>query len=237
MTRAVPTSPTSVARQNTQASTIKADVTKPTYRRGDIWFVTRDTQNPPIGTELWADRPAVIISNNVSSNRSGFVEVIYLTTSTNKRTGPTHVDLGELLGDGRQTMALCEQIHTVDVSRLRRKQGFVDRHAMRGIDAAIKFALSINHDPDDFALYRKWEAHLKTFGVDMAAEIEALSSRTTDERVEALQRALTVVTQQRDAYRALYESATQVTSLAEDLQTVLLTAPTSPAQIQEINHD
>lgn len=194
-------------------------VGKTSYRRGDVWYVVEDPARPPVGTELWANRPAVIVSNNVSSNRSGFVQMIFLTTSTSKRTGPTHVPLGDVLGDGRETMALCEQIHTVDVSRLTRRKGYVPRHHMGEIDAAIMFSLSIRHSPDEFALYRKWEQHVKLHGVDMAAEIEALSARTTDERVTALTRALEAAAAQRDAYRQLYESAVDLPSLLDGIQT------------------
>lgn len=179
---------------------------QPIYRRGDIWYVITNPEQPPVGTELWADRPAVIISNNISSNRSGFVQVIFLTTSTSKRTGPTHIVLDGVIDKGKPTMALCEQIHTVDVSRLTRKKGYVPESMMHDIENAIQFSLSMNHKHNDVALYRKWEAQLKTYGVNLAQEIDALSNRTTDERVAALTNALEIVTAQRDAYRKLYET-------------------------------
>ena len=193
------------------------------YHRGDIWFVASSDEHPVVGTELWPNRPAVIVSNNVSSNRSGFVQVVYLTTSTRKRSGPTHIELGSPLGDGKSTMALCEQIHTVDVSRLSRKLGCIAQHQLTEIDAAICYSLSIGHR-DDYALYKKWEAHIKTYGIDLAQEISALSCETTDARVESLTRALHMVASERDALQQIIDSRESMPAILDDVRTAVQNA-------------
>lgn len=176
------------------------------HRRGEIWMVVADSGNPAVGTEIWSDRPAVIVSNNVLNGRSGFAQVVYLSTATRKRTGPTHVQLPSLDGKG-EAMALCEQVHTVDASRLRRKLGGVPDGRIRDLDAAIALSLSIGRNPDTHSAFRKWEEHVKLFGIDMAEEIRALSGQTTDQRVQALTLALELITIERDSYRNLFEAS------------------------------
>jgi mRNA interferase MazF len=176
------------------------------HRRAEIWLVAADLSKPAVGTEIWSDRPAVIVSNNVLNARSGFAQVVYLSTSARKRTGPTHVQLPAPDGKG-EAMALCEQVHTVDASRLRHKMGAVPEDRIRDLDAALALSLSIGRNPDTHSAFRKWEEHVKLYGIDMAEEIRALSGETTDQRVQALTLALELVTIERDSYRNLFETS------------------------------
>lgn len=176
------------------------------HRRSDIWMVAADPGKPAVGTEIWSDRPAVILSNNVINGRSGFAQVVYLSTSARKRSGPTHIPVPAFDGNG-EVMALCEQVHTVDASRLRYKMGTVPEDCIRDLDAALTLSLSIGRNPDTHSAFRKWEEHVKLHGIDMADEIRALSGQTTDQRVEALTLALELVTVERDAYRNLFETS------------------------------
>lgn len=89
-----------------------------------------------------------------------------------------------------EAMALCEQIHTVDVSRLRKPLGPLSRNRMYDIDQAIALTLSIGRNPDSYILFKKWEKYIQLHGIDMAGEIQALAGHTTRQRVEALSRAL-----------------------------------------------
>lgn len=176
------------------------------YRRGDIWMVLADPSQPAVGNELWSNRPAVIVSNNVLNARSGIAQVVYLSTAARKRSGPTHVELPAIDGSGGTAMALCEQIHTVDASRLQRKLGHVSEEHVRELDAAMALSLSIGRNPNSYGLFRKWEEHVKLHGIDIAEEINALSGLTTDQRVESLTRALKLVAAERDAFQTLFES-------------------------------
>lgn len=211
--------PRPVPRAPIHSNNLRTRTTK-TYCKGDIWFVNGDPDNPPVGTELWSNRPGVIVSNDVSSNRSGFVQIVYLTTSTRKRSGPTHVEVGSPMNDDKASMALCEQIHTVDTSRLVRRIGVVEDRYMHEIDSAICFSLSIGKR-DDYGLFKKWEAHIKENSIDMAAEIAALSATTTDARVEALTRAVQLIASERDSLRRLLETNTQLPSLLDELRDVI----------------
>lgn len=197
--------PGSMPQRRPQA-TEKASPEAP-HRRGEIWMVNADPASPAIGNEIWSNRPAIVVSNNVLNARGGFATIVYLSTSVKKRSGPTHVEIPAVAGGGT-AMALCEQVHTVDSSRLQRLLGTVPGESIRDIDAALALSMSIGRNPNTHGAFRKWEEHIKLHGVDVAKEISALAGKTTDERVEALERALTLVAIERDSYRNLFEAGT-----------------------------
>ena len=222
--RSVPTAPAAPAAHSHNPSQGAAPVEK-RYQRGDIWLVAEDPLRPPVGTELWSNRPAIIVSNNVTGNRSGFVQIVYLTTSARKRSGPTHIMVPAPMTGRNQpqgeAMALCEQIHTVDVSRLRKPLGTLSRNRMHEIDQAIALTLSIGRNPDSTAVFKKWEQYIQVHGIDMAAEIEALAGHTTDQRVQALSRALALVSAERDSYKRLYETGQEMPGALDLLQEIV----------------
>ena len=79
--------------------------------RGDVFYVNR---SETIGSEQRSGRPAIIVSNPECNEHSPVVEVVYLTCQY-KKPMPTHVRIESI---GRRSTALCEQITSVDVSRL-----------------------------------------------------------------------------------------------------------------------
>lgn len=198
----------------------------PKYAKGDVWVVAESKENPPVGTEMWANRPAVIVSSDLINRNSGNVVVVYLTTSTLKRSGPTHIEVpGE--SDGVRALALCEQLHTVDVSRLRRKKGSLPGLSIKEIDEAIALTLSLGRRPDSNPAFTKWENYIKSHSIDMRQEIEALSAKTVDQRVDALTRALEHLTAERDAFRTLYESVQSRPAIMHDVVTSITANNTS----------
>jgi mRNA interferase MazF len=120
-------------------------------KRGDIYMVDMGTQNKQ-GSEQTGIRPCCIIQNNLGNKKSP-TTVVALLTSKDKRTSenkpyPMHVHLtpddiiGELDGD---SIILCEQVYTIDKSRLRRKKGYIDPASskMNDLDDAIKVSLGL----------------------------------------------------------------------------------------------
>lgn len=102
-------------------------------RRGDIWFIDYEKSN---GSEQHGTRPAIIVSNDVGNNHSPIVEVVWLTTAK-KKPLPTHVSIK---GYG---IALCEQIHTVDKSRLLDFKRICTDKEMMQINRAMMISLGI----------------------------------------------------------------------------------------------
>ncbi len=86
------------------------------FRRGDIYYV--QFGNTSTGSEQHGDRPAVIIQNDVGNTYAPTLIVVPLTSNTEKKvTQPTHCLL-ENEGLSMSSMALAEQIFTIDKSRI-----------------------------------------------------------------------------------------------------------------------
>ena len=106
-------------------------------KRGDIYYIAKADQES--GSEQHANRPAVIVSNNKNNERSGTIEVVYLTTKP-KTDMPTHV---RIVSANRPSTVLCEQIHTVSKNRVVEKLGTVTDHEMVCIDQALAISLDL----------------------------------------------------------------------------------------------
>lgn len=91
------------------------------------------------GSEQSADRPAVIVSNDLGNRHAPIVELVYLTTRK-KASLPTHVYIGSA---EKPSIALCEQIVTVCKSRLQRHIGSVTAEEMQNIEQALTKSLGI----------------------------------------------------------------------------------------------
>lgn len=70
-------------------------------------------------------RPVVIVSDDKSIEGGGFVSVVPLTKDLESRQLPTHVLLCSRYLD-HPSRALCEQVTTLDKSRLVRRIGYVE---------------------------------------------------------------------------------------------------------------
>lgn len=128
-------------------------------QRGDIFYIIDDPNNPPVGAEIWPDRAGLIVSNNAICGTSNCVKVVYLYT-TNRKDSPTHI---KVTSGSKQATAMCEQIHSVDVSRLTSYFGHISDEEMEEIDAALMFSLGINTGTNPQGIFKKWERYVKTY--------------------------------------------------------------------------
>ena len=112
------------------------------FRRGDIYYV--QFGNTSTGSEQHGDRPAVIIQNDVGNTYAPTLIVVPLTSNTEKKvTQPTHCLL-ENEGLSMSSMALAEQIFTIDKSRVKRFVGHLTPEEMGRVDDAVKISLALN---------------------------------------------------------------------------------------------
>lgn len=107
------------------------------YRRGEIYYITIPQQT---GTEIAKDRPGVIVSSDRDNSAYGHVMVAYLSS----RCRYDRLEHVTIRATGRNSTVLCEQIYTVDKSRIREFQGVCSKQEMDRIDAAILMALDID---------------------------------------------------------------------------------------------
>ena len=105
-------------------------------RRGDIFYVRNDNA---IGFEQKGCRPAIIVSNNANNKSSGVVEIVYLTTGQRKRPLPTHIKVRGYV----PSIALCEQVVTVDISRLMERIGSCSYDEMEAVNHALAVSLGL----------------------------------------------------------------------------------------------
>ena len=108
-------------------------------KRGDIFYIARGG-GATMGSEQYADRPAIIVSNNECNKHSNVIEVVYITTQP-KTDLPTHVSIHST---GRPSIALCEQVSSVSTDRVNNYLGRVSDQEMEDIDIALMISLGIN---------------------------------------------------------------------------------------------
>ena len=128
--------------------------------RGDIVYVSGDPANPPKGSEIWPDRLGIIVSADVLNRTSGVVMVVYLTTSEKKRLCPTHIPV---ISSNKQAMAMCEQVHTVDKSRITDHVGRITEDELEDVEAGILFGLQINRGKNPQGIFRKFQHMLDQY--------------------------------------------------------------------------
>ena len=111
-------------------------------KRGDIYFVNFGDKT---GSEQGGIRPALVVSNNKANRHSPVVTVIPLSARVwKKRHLPTHVQipLNKSVGLDKPSMALAEQVETLDKTKLGEKIGKItDTLLMDAITVALQIQI------------------------------------------------------------------------------------------------
>lgn len=174
-----------------------------TIHRGQIYYIAGDAEHKPVGCEMWPERPGVIVSSEVGNTYSQIVQVVYLTTKP-KRLSPIHVPVRV---NQRPSLALCEQIHTVDKSRLRQLMHTLSEEEMGEIDAALQVSLGISAGSAHVEnLFKKWDYSISRYGLESEMAKNPLAE-PAPQNASRLERMLAKVTCERDGYKSLYEAA------------------------------
>lgn len=113
---------------------------QPIVNRGDVYYANL---SPSEGSEQGGSRPVVIVQNNLGNKHAPTTIVVPLTSRLAKKPLPTHIEVGTSCGLLCDSVALCEQIRTIDKSRLTTKLGLVDGATMDSIDKALKISLGL----------------------------------------------------------------------------------------------
>lgn len=93
----------------------------------DIWFARLGRH--PYSSVQEGERPVLIVSNDKNNRFANTVTVVPFTTKMKKLDMPTHVVVGEdpAWKNGKASMALVEQMTTIDKRRLVNREGAVSR--------------------------------------------------------------------------------------------------------------
>lgn len=109
-------------------------------QKGDLFYADL---GKTIGSEQSGIRPVIVIQNNVGNKYSPTIIVTPLTSKIKKQTLPTHVEIGERFGLAEYSIALLEQVRTIDRKRLSDYIGTLDSNTMRQVDAALRASLDL----------------------------------------------------------------------------------------------
>lgn len=115
-------------------------------KRGEIYYADLD---PVVGSEQGGIRPVLIIQNDLGNRFSPTVIVLPLTSSTNKSSLRTHVPVRPPQGGlKRPSLVLCEQVRTLEKTRLKGRLGTLPRETLCLVDRALAAAVGRGAEAD-----------------------------------------------------------------------------------------
>lgn len=105
-----------------------------TIKQGDIYYADLSGNK---FSEQGNIRPVLIIQNNIGNKYSPTTIIVPLTTEIKKANMPTHAVI-EKNGTGLQhdSMALCEQVRTIDKRRLKDRVGCASDMTLKKVFSA-----------------------------------------------------------------------------------------------------
>ncbi len=105
--------------------------------RGEVWWVSF---GPSMRGEIKKQRPAIVISNDISNKYLNRVQVIPLTSKTEKLyPSEAYVTLR-----GKKHKAMADQLTTVSKERLSNRAGHILDSELHDVERVIKIQLGLS---------------------------------------------------------------------------------------------
>jgi mRNA interferase MazF len=114
----------------------------PSPRRGEIWDVN---WSPGRGAEQQGTRPALIIQNDRGNASPTYPLTVVASMSRTERDLPLHVRIAPTAENGltNYTDVKCEQVMTIEKSRLLRRRGAITSEELGRVDLALRVSLNL----------------------------------------------------------------------------------------------
>ena len=127
-------------------SPLEGNATIPNPRRGEIWDVN---WSPGRGAEQQGIRPALIIQNDRGNASPSYPLTIVASMSRTERELALHVRILPSPENGLtdSTDVKCEQLMTVEKSRLIRRRGRISEEELYRVDHALRLSLNLLQSP------------------------------------------------------------------------------------------
>ena len=109
-------------------------------KRGEIYYADL---SPVVGSEQGGFRPVLIIQNDIGNKYSPTVIGAIITSRKTKANLPTHIWLNCECGLPKESMVECEQVRTLDKSRLKQLMGTVNEKVMQEVDKGLKISFNL----------------------------------------------------------------------------------------------
>jgi mRNA interferase MazF len=117
----------------------KAKIIAP--KRGEVYLVNFD---PTTGSEIKKTRPALVLQNDIANRHSPITIVAAITSQFDEPLYPTEVFIGKSEGGlSTDSVALLNQIRSIDKSRLIRRLGTLKPGTMRRVEQALLISLGL----------------------------------------------------------------------------------------------
>lgn len=123
---------------NTMNATKNSSSTR--FCRGEIYYIVPEGEVARDGS-FTGGRPGIIVSNDMSNEIDGLLEVVYLTTHPRNQL-PTNVPIN---ATGMQSLAVCNQIYTVSKKRVGKFAGQVSVNELSRINDALVLSLALTN--------------------------------------------------------------------------------------------
>lgn len=112
----------------------------PIVKRGEVWYAD---MSPVVGSEQGGLRPVVIVQNDVGNKFAPTTIAIPLTSCLTKKPLPTHVTFTTACLRA-ESVALCEQVRTLDKMRMKTLMGNLNDETMTKINNALAISLGLD---------------------------------------------------------------------------------------------
>jgi|SRR5207248_719899 len=128
--------------ENETSQSLVAPLMPQSPRRGEIWDVN---WSPGRGAEQKGTRPALIIQNDRGNTSLSYPLTIVASMSRTEREIPLHVRIAPSEENGLTdlTDVKCEQVMTIEKSRLIRRRGIITSEELNKVDGALKLSLDL----------------------------------------------------------------------------------------------